>query len=69
VAWWLGQISKFRKLAMPWRSRAKERWTGMGVTMEAEEWGRGVLWVLVLAVVLFRDGEGDSATRFARYCH
>jgi hypothetical protein len=26
--------------------------TGMGVAMEAEEWGRGVVWVLVLAVIL-----------------
>jgi hypothetical protein len=41
----------------------------MGVTMEAEEWGMGVVWVLVLAVILVGEGEGDTARRFARSCH
>jgi hypothetical protein len=35
----------FRKMVMPRHSssRAKERGTDMGVAMEAEEWGRGLV--------------------------
>jgi hypothetical protein len=35
----------------------------MGVSMEAERWGRGVVWVLVLVGLLVREGEGGAATR------
>jgi hypothetical protein len=41
----------------------------MGVAMKAEEWGRGVVWVLVLEVILVGEGEGDATRRFARSCH
>jgi hypothetical protein len=33
----------------------------MGVSMEAERWGRGVVWVLVLVGLRVREGKRDVA--------
>jgi hypothetical protein len=61
VARWLGQGYSFLKRSTPAAIQGIGEKDRLGVAMEAERWGRGVVWVLVLVGLRVREGERDVA--------